>query len=436
MITATLDHFHEKAHRIMRLTRATLEAKFQVPPERLSGELIRDPDTGMVVLYACLDHGYLLRHNAQPFQTFLSKNLLHDLETVARVPAFPSNSDGVRIAFVLNQGNIKPLPTKADFPEAVRGLLQRGVGQGGRAITAMWGQHVMIGGMTGSGKSALLKSIVYQALLDGHQIAIADPLAKSFNMLRGHPSLLTDMALSADDAPRLIDAVADEVRRRRGLFESADGHPEDLAEYNALARKRGLPELQRLVVILDEFNDLVQATGGAGGDFAQVAADIARTARGFGLTLVVAAQDWTKESAGAVRGQCELRIAFKVRERYTSQVLIGCQDATRLRTPGRAFVDGRGMMQAYWLDKALLAGLADQGAGLRLSQNEMRIMLWLHANHSGKATEANLAQYPGLGRNEVRRLLGEWEKRGWVRKDPARANGRYLTVEAIDALAP
>ena len=61
--------------------------------------------------------------------------------------------------------------------------------------------------------------------------------------------------------------------------------------------------------------------------------------------LLVAAQDWTKESAGAVRGQCELRIAFKVRERYTSQVLIGCQDATRLRSWLAAYREGRDLVE-------------------------------------------------------------------------------------------
>ena len=70
----------------------------------MQGALTQDPDTGFVMFFAVFDHQWILQHAHQPFSTFFNREMLHDLSTASGFLAFKSNSDGVRIAFVLNPG--------------------------------------------------------------------------------------------------------------------------------------------------------------------------------------------------------------------------------------------------------------------------------------------------------------------------------------------
>jgi hypothetical protein len=78
--------------------------------------LAQDPETGLVVLFAVLNHNFIARYTAIPFSDYFDPRLLHDLENDLHMPVVFCNSDGLRYAFILDRGSLDMLPTHIDFP--------------------------------------------------------------------------------------------------------------------------------------------------------------------------------------------------------------------------------------------------------------------------------------------------------------------------------
>lgn len=427
-----LTAYDRDARRLLKLVRMAV-AKKGLPANRVQGALTRDPESEFVAFFAVFDHQWILQHARQPFSAFFNRELLHDLSTSSGYPAFKSNSDGVRIAFVLDPGRLAQMPRHLPLPEVLEpDAVLLGLTAAGRPVRAPWRHHIMLAGMTDSGKSSCLRSIAYQALRAGHHLAVIDPLGKTFRILEHHPGMVA-LALDADTAPTVVEAVVKEVERRQRLFRMMPGYPEDLDEYNSMAADRGLEALPRYVFVIDEYNDLVLRHGGPKGELAQVTANIARVGRGFGITVVVAAQEWTREAAGSIRGQCETRLCFKVRDRFTAHAVAGSSEATRLTVPGRAVMAGSGLVQAYYLDKQRLASDAPAPEP-QPTPAECDWILALHQHHDGAVNPETLAAVMGgrAGRNELLRIRDAWRANGWAAYDRARNNAIYLTLLALE----
>ena len=90
------------------------------------------------------------------------------------------NSNGFRYAILLS--NPPTLPEHADFPGWRQGLVQLGVTPNGAQVATGWSDigHVLVGGMTGSGKSNFLRLLVQQAIAEGHALALAYPDGRTF----------------------------------------------------------------------------------------------------------------------------------------------------------------------------------------------------------------------------------------------------------------
>lgn len=72
--------------------------------------LAQDPQTGMVVLFAVLNNKYIATHSTTPFSNYFDPRLLQDLETELHVRVITSANDGLRYAFVLENGQVEPEP--------------------------------------------------------------------------------------------------------------------------------------------------------------------------------------------------------------------------------------------------------------------------------------------------------------------------------------
>jgi DNA segregation ATPase FtsK/SpoIIIE-like protein len=323
------------------------------------------------------------------------------------------------------------LPENAPFPDAQRGKLLLGLAPGGRPVAVAWNKHLMLGGMTGSGKSTSLRLIVYQALQEGFRLALCDVGTRTFPMLKNHPALLTALVSEPGQAAGFAEAVLAEMARREKLFELAPGYPDDLDEYNTAAAQAGQERLSRLLVVFDEYTDLVLATGGAKGRFSELAARIALGARKWGLTLVFAGHQFQRETSGLIREQCSTRLCFRVEDHTTASIVVGTAEPTGLTTPGRAILRGEGKVQTFYLDKSLLVDLA-QTVGPCLTADERRLAEGLLAR-GGLVSVDNLTAL-GVGPRPAERLVQAWDTRGWSAKDPLRKNGRYLTPALLALL--
>jgi hypothetical protein len=363
-------------------------------------------------------------------------DLLHHLSTaIGGRPVYVSNSNGLRYAVLLSPP--PRLPRKADFPGLQRGKVLLGQRYSGQHLGTSWPnmRHLLVAGMTGSGKSTFLRLIAYQGLAAGHQLLLADMENITFPMLADHPALLAPIAQDKESMLEIVERGLGECEHRSTLYGQLAGFPEKLEEYNALATQEGEEPLPRLLVILDEFNAATLASGGAGGPLASAVAELGWRGRKYGINMLFAAQDFTKAIVGRVRDQVSAAICFRVRNRDTARN-VGCPDAVRIpeSRPGLAFTDRWGPLQAFYLPKEHLIEIgARRVAQPALTSAEMALVREALNREQGRVTQAFLEAH-GMGQREARRLLEEWRVRGWLRKDPEQGNAHTIT-EKLRGLA-
>lgn len=360
-------------------------------------------------------------------ERYTSPDVLHHMSTALHgMPVYLSNSNGLRYAFLLSQP--PRLPRKVEFPGSHRGEALLGLGVNGAAMSVPWSKlgHLLVAGMTGSGKSNFLRLLIYQAIGEGAQLLLASRKLTTFSLLENHASLLDAIAHEPDEYHQIVARALGEFERRNRLYSQCPGHPESLEEFNALAAKSGQEPLPRLLVILDEFNATVEASGGINRPFAQGAKQLAWMGREFGIHLIFAAQAFDKRTVGAVRDQVSTAICFRVRSGDVARN-VGCAGADRLRLPGRATTDRWGPMQAYLFPKELLIRQAQPG--LMLTDQEQALVQWALGENDGYLSIADIQEQMGLGPWPARKLAEEWAQRGWLVKDAQAGNKRQITRE-------
>jgi len=363
-------------------------------PAAIRRYLLTETPQGVAWLFAVLDDKRLAR-----IEAYTHRETLHQISTALHGrPVVTSNSSGLRYAVLLS----KPptMPDLAPFPGWRAGLVRVGVDLRGREVALPWADlgHVLVGGMTRYGKSVFLRSLTLQALQEGQRLALIDPQGVTFQAIASNPALLAPIG-GRESWPQVLESVFAELRRRADLF-TAEG-VDSLAAYN----ERTAGSLPRLLVIVEEYNGLVESTGGVGGDLAGQVARLGWESAKFGVSLVLAGQDFSKRHVGPVRAQLKTRVCFRVENSQTSNVVLGRSGAERLTLPGRALVGGVGVVQCYYL-----AGLeaAPAGDGLTVAERDLAARLLAQG---GKMTEAALMGM-GYSQRESRALQRDWESRG------------------------
>ena len=109
------DHFHLKTRQI-KARLPTLLTRGGLSPEFIQWQLVQDPDTGMVVLFANLHTRYKPTHTGKPVSNYCDPLLLHDLEDDLRIQVVSCINNGPRYAFILDQGETGKLAVPIDFP--------------------------------------------------------------------------------------------------------------------------------------------------------------------------------------------------------------------------------------------------------------------------------------------------------------------------------
>jgi len=167
-------------------------------------------------------------------------------------------------------------------------------------------RHVLIGGTTGSGKSALL-TVVLAILTGCPDVIVWGADLKQGMELAAWSRCLHRLATTPDQAVALLaDAVAD-LDRRAALLAGMGGR---LWEPTA--------DAPALVIVVDEYAELPDAAR-------EFADSIARRGRAVAVTLLVATQRPTQAAMGhgAVRSQMDVRICLRVRERRDADLILG-----------------------------------------------------------------------------------------------------------------
>ena len=229
-------------------------------------------------------------------------------------------------------------------------------------------RHGLFGGATGSGKSGGLN------VLMGNLTACADVVIWAIDLKRG-------MELGPWGA--CIDRLATTPAEARALLADAVAILEARAAYLAATGQRvwePAPDMPALVIIIDEYAELVESAPQATGD----ADSIARRGRAVAVTLIAATQRPTQKAMGqgALRSQMDVRICFRVRERKDVDLILGQGmltagwQAHKLNAPGKFLIsapehDTPRRARAYLLTDQAVAETASEHAGLRPELDDM-----------------------------------------------------------------
>jgi len=391
-------------------------------------------DLGMTILIAALDTARIGDHTQ-----YIQQDLIHQLKTdLGGRPVYLSNSTGIRYVILLSA--LPKLPRSIELPaELPRDKFALGVRFSGEQILLPWNKlgHLLVVGMTGSGKSSLLRSLALQAIHSGIKLALADIDQTTFAMLEGHENLFAPIATTPEAALDLILKALAECDARAALYKSMPGYPEAIDEYNAAAIKAGGETLPRILVILDESSAVLKSMGGGSGELAGKLAELGWRGRKFGIHFIFGAQEFTKELVGAVREQVNLAIAFRVKPTSAQMAkAIGCANAQRIpaNRPGFAIVDRFGPLQSYFVPKALLlpAEIQPREALNELEQNLFSRAL---ATDNGGLSLNRITEWGEVSQRQARKLQETWALRGWVAKDASNGNSFCLTAKARELCA-
>jgi hypothetical protein len=204
--------------------------------------------------------------------------------------------------------------------------------------------HLLVGGMTGGGKSVFLRQAVTRLVLvhppDELRLVCVDLKGGvELDSLARVPHAVEPVVSTVEDAARALGTVREEIDRRLSVLREAG-----VRDVDAWA-EAGRPPWPRLVVVVDELAELtVRELGGAPAAVAaQKAAtgrlgEIARLGRAVGVHLLLCTQ---RPDAEAVPGQLKANlagtVAFRVRSEVNSHILLESDRAALLpHHPGRA----------------------------------------------------------------------------------------------------
>jgi DNA segregation ATPase FtsK/SpoIIIE, S-DNA-T family len=205
------------------------------------------------------------------------------------------------------------------------------------------GPHGMLVGATGSGKSELLRSFT-AAVAARHDPALVNLLlidfkgGAAFAELAALPhvaGLVTNLADDLSLVDRMQQALSGELARRQELLRVA-GNLGSIADYQA-ARARGaaLQPLPYLIVVVDEFGELLAAKP----DFLETFLTVARLGRSLGVHLLLATQ---RLDEGRIRGlepHLRYRLCLRTFTAEESRAVLGSSDAFELPSlPGLGYL--------------------------------------------------------------------------------------------------
>lgn len=201
------------------------------------------------------------------------------------------------------------------------------------------GPHGLCVGATGSGKSEFLRTLVL-GLIATHSPEELNLVLVDFKggatflglqPARHISALITNLAEEQQLVSRMADALTGELTRRQELLRAA-GNLANIAEYR---RRADLPALPALLIVVDEFSELLQQHP----DFAELFVAIGRLGRSLGIHLLLASQRLDEGRLRGLDSHLSYRVCLKTFSPSESRAVLGIADAYELpNTPGAAFL--------------------------------------------------------------------------------------------------
>jgi len=205
--------------------------------------------------------------------------------------------------------------------------------------------HLLVAGATGQGKSVGLNAILTSLLYKKHpaelKIVLVDPKMVEFSIYANIANHFL-AKVPDDNASPIITDTSKVVRTLQSLCVEMDARYEllmtagerNIKDYNRkfIARKlspeKGHKYMPYIVVVIDEYGDLIMT---AGKEIELPIARIAQKARAVGIHMIIATQrPTTNIITGTIKANFPARIAFKVSQGIDSKTILDRMGAQQL----------------------------------------------------------------------------------------------------------
>jgi len=191
--------------------------------------------------------------------------------------------------------------------------------------------HLLIAGATGSGKSVCINTIIMSLIMrttpDDLRLILIDPKRVELAGYNDLPHLVGQVVTDPDTALETMYWAVKEMEHRYELLQEAKVR--DIIGYNEKCGEGDdLEKLPYIVIIVDEFADLIMTSGK---DIELPITRLAQMARAVGIHLILATQRPSiKVITGIIKANFPARIAFQVSSRVDSRVILDMIGAERL----------------------------------------------------------------------------------------------------------
>lgn len=196
--------------------------------------------------------------------------------------------------------------------------------------------HLLIAGATGAGKSvcvnSIILSILYKRSPQQVKMILVDPKVVELKLYNDIPHLLTPVITEPKKALQVLQWCLCEMERRYALLDQMGVR--DISSYNKRIEERKIAteKLPYIVIIIDEFADLMATSGK---ELETNVARLAAMSRAVGIHLVLATQrPSVNVITGLIKANIPSRIAFMVASRTDSNIIIDAVGAEKLLGKG------------------------------------------------------------------------------------------------------
>ena len=340
--------------------------------------------------------------------------------------------------------------------------------------------HLLIAGTTGSGKSvginATLLSLLYKSDPNQVRLILIDPKMLELSIYEGIPHLLAPVVTDMRQAGHALNWAVAEMEKRYKLMShlgvrNLAGYNHRIAEaekkeeklFNPFSITPDVPEplekMPQIVIVIDEFADLMMVVGKK---VEELIARIAQKARAAGIHLILATQRPSVDViTGLIKANIPTRIAFQVSSKIDSrtildqmgaETLLGLGDmlylppgtglptrvhgafvsddevhrvVTHLKEHGEAnYIEG--VLEGGTLDDDTSTGVENDTDGESDALYDQAVAIVLK---NRRASISLVQRHLRIGYNRAARLLEQMEKSGLV--SPMQSNGnREILVPA------
>lgn len=197
--------------------------------------------------------------------------------------------------------------------------------------------HMLVCGTTGSGKSVFMHSLVMTLIMrnnvDNLRMIIIDPKRVEFNKYKDLPFLLCNPINDGDEACLVLNELCKLMEERYDYFDEIG--VENLKQYNKYCVDHNKEILPRIVVLIDEYADLVDQNK----QISSPVVRLAQKARAAGIHLIIATQrPSVNVITGVIKSNIPTRVALMCSSTNDSVVVLSQGGAEKLLGNGDMLV--------------------------------------------------------------------------------------------------